>query len=248
MHVAPSPGVARVGGFSLVEMMVALVAGLIVIGSVLAFAVSMARSSGATIKATRLDQELRTTTSLITRELRRAGYYRKNYNTIASNSFTQSYAGICLASGLATCATASSTATTTTSTEGCLVLSYDRFNVNDGAQTPGATEYKAFRRRVVGGVGRLEVNLVDSPPSCSNTASANWLTLSNPSIVDITSLVFTYAPTQVQAGVNPTNSANINVTVRNVTVAVTGNVVGDANVSRTFSELVRVRSDLVSNP
>ena len=63
-------------GFSLVEMMVALVAGMVVVGSVLAFTVAMANSTGKNVQATRLDQELRTTLSMITREVRRAGYYR----------------------------------------------------------------------------------------------------------------------------------------------------------------------------
>ena len=241
--IAPS----RVRGFSLVEMMVALVAGLIVVGSVLAFTVAMTESTGKNIQTTRLDQELRTAMSLITREVRRAGYYRKNYTTIASNSYVQSYAGVCLANGLATCTTASSTATTTTSASGCMVMAYDRFGVNDGATTPGATEYKAFRRRDVNGVGVVEVNLVDNPPSCSGTGS-NWIQLTNPQTVNISSVVFSYVPTQVVAGVNSTTGANINVTVRTITIALTGNILSDATVQRTFTESVRVRTDLVTNP
>lgn len=63
---------ARVAGFTLVELMVALVVGLVVIGAVLALIVSIMRANQQTIQATRLTQELRATAELINNEVRRA--------------------------------------------------------------------------------------------------------------------------------------------------------------------------------
>lgn len=60
-------------GFSLVELMVAMVLGLIVIGAVIALVMSMMRANTQTIAATRLTQELRATAALIEADLRRAG-------------------------------------------------------------------------------------------------------------------------------------------------------------------------------
>ena len=59
-------------GFSLVELMVALVAGLVVVGAVLALVVSIMKSNRETLQATRLNQELRATLAVIANDLRRA--------------------------------------------------------------------------------------------------------------------------------------------------------------------------------
>ena len=59
-------------GFGLVELMVALVVGLIVSGAVLALVVAMMKSSRQTVQTTRLNQELRATLAVIASDLRRA--------------------------------------------------------------------------------------------------------------------------------------------------------------------------------
>lgn len=60
-------------GFSLVEMMVALVAGLIVSAAVVAFMLSSMKSNGEYVQSTRLTQELRNTLDLAVRDISRAG-------------------------------------------------------------------------------------------------------------------------------------------------------------------------------
>jgi len=62
----------QIHGLSLIELMVALVAGLVVSGAAVALIVSIIKSNAATIQSTRLTQELRTTAEVITRDLRRA--------------------------------------------------------------------------------------------------------------------------------------------------------------------------------
>jgi prepilin peptidase dependent protein B len=71
-HMTRAPA-RRAAGFSLVELMVAMVIGLIVIGAVIALVLSMMRANNQTIGATRLTQELRATAALMTNDLRRAG-------------------------------------------------------------------------------------------------------------------------------------------------------------------------------
>lgn len=59
-------------GFGLIELMVAMVLGLIVVGAVLALVVSIMRSNRQTLQSTRLTQELRATLSVVSSDLRRA--------------------------------------------------------------------------------------------------------------------------------------------------------------------------------
>jgi prepilin-type N-terminal cleavage/methylation domain-containing protein len=68
----PIPRRARMAGFSLVELMVASVIGLIVIGAVMALVLSMMRSNRQTLQSTRLNQELRATLAVIASDLKRA--------------------------------------------------------------------------------------------------------------------------------------------------------------------------------
>jgi Tfp pilus assembly protein PilW len=63
---------ARMSGVSLVELMVALVAGLIVSGAALALIIAIIKSNADNIRATRLTQELRVTAEVVARDLRRA--------------------------------------------------------------------------------------------------------------------------------------------------------------------------------
>lgn len=69
-----SPGRHRAGshGFSLVELMVAMVLGLVVSGAVIALVVAIIHSNRQTLQSTRLNQELRATLAVIANDLRRA--------------------------------------------------------------------------------------------------------------------------------------------------------------------------------
>lgn len=61
-------------GFSLIELMVALVVGLIVSGAAIGFVVSIAKANSEDIQVTRLTQELRSVSEVITKEIRRARF------------------------------------------------------------------------------------------------------------------------------------------------------------------------------
>lgn len=59
-------------GFSLVELMVAMVLSLIVIGAVIALVLAMIRANNQTLRATRLTQELRATLAVVANDFKRA--------------------------------------------------------------------------------------------------------------------------------------------------------------------------------
>lgn len=77
---------ARAAGFSLVELLVAMVLGLIVIGAVIALVLSMINANNQTIAATRLTQELRATASLMAADLRRAGAVQDPMTSATANN------------------------------------------------------------------------------------------------------------------------------------------------------------------
>jgi len=87
MQLKPLSGFQhRVRGFSLIELMVAMVAGLLVSGAAVALIVAMIKSNAETIRATRLTQELRTTAEVIARDLRRARSVQDPIANVGLNS------------------------------------------------------------------------------------------------------------------------------------------------------------------
>lgn len=75
-------------GFTLIELMVALVVGLIVVLATTGFVVSVARTNSENIQVTRLTQELRAVSEVMARELRRARYVADPVGLIASAGAT----------------------------------------------------------------------------------------------------------------------------------------------------------------
>ena len=63
----------RSAGFTLIELMVSLVLGLVVIGGVMGVFISTYQANAQNIKAIRLNEEMRAVMSMITRDVRRAG-------------------------------------------------------------------------------------------------------------------------------------------------------------------------------
>ncbi len=72
-------------GFSLIELMISMVIGLIILAAVLTMFISMVGSNNDNLKSIRLKQDLRAAMGLITRDLRRAGF---NSNAAADSATT----------------------------------------------------------------------------------------------------------------------------------------------------------------
>lgn len=236
---------ARAAGFSLIELMVALVAGLIVSGAVLAFAVASMKSNGDYMVSTRLTQDLRSTLDLVSRELRRSGYDENSLGYVSTNSgsdFARILLGDETASG--------------SGLYRCVIFAYDRAGglVVGGAPEPGNGEIRGFRyaQRDVNGktVGVIEyaVSSTGVTPACDGAAPAydvypatcnagsGWCPLSDPTRLAISAFTITDRRVGVPASA-PT------VQVRELDVSITGDAIGSSDYTRTFASTVRVRSD-----
>jgi len=245
----PNRSFGRASGFSLVELMVAMVAGLLVTGAVLAFAVSSMKSNADFLVSTRLTQDLRSTMDVVTRELRRAGYDEDSLGYLSSG-LESNFSKMLLAdesvsgSGLFQ----------------CVIFAYDRAggSVVGGSPEPGNGEIRGFRfaeRKVDGtdmGVVEYAVSSDGVTPACNgaspdygdypsscNTGSG-WCALSDPTRVDIVDFTITDRRVGVPA------SAPV-VQLRELGLTLTGGLRGSSDYTRTFEATVRVRSDCVDS-
>jgi prepilin-type N-terminal cleavage/methylation domain-containing protein len=241
-------------GFSLVELMVALVAGLIVVGAALAFTLSSLRANTEYINSTRLTQELRTNLNLVTDELRRAGYDEDAMNYVGRPvTFTASspFANLSIP--------------VLNSNDSCVVFAYDRLPGNPGQVDLNNGEIRAFRRmnRTVGGrtVGVLEFaeSAAGVTPACNGASpdyttypatcnsGSGWCAASDPRVIDVT--VF-----RVDNDFNNDGSADgliagsastLPMILRRLEVEVRGRLLDNQQVVRGVRANVRVRADCV---
>lgn len=223
---------SKQAGFSLIELMISLTIGLIVVGAVLAFAVSTVRANSENIRSARLSQDLRTGMNLVMRELRRSGYDAASVRRLAQGVSPSSFTNITVSGQ-------------------CVTYGYNRPTLTGIGGAPVATELKGIRRNATSGA--LEMNTTSSPMSCTGTTG--WFEVTDPKVVNITSFRVTPQETPFSqcvnsstttAGTPPVTTTTYIVAsgnVRNYALSLTGQLRSDATIVRTMVDDVRVRTD-----
>lgn len=219
-------------GLSVVELLVGVAVGLFVLGGVISLFISNLGSSRRLVMEARLNQDLRVVGDLITRDLRRAGYW--------SNAM----AGTVVAGSAATPPRNPYQAMAVDAGNATVTYSFAR-DTNDSVDD---NEQFGFRRSIV------QVNGLDRGVIQMRTRGSPdvWQTLTDPNVVEIPTNGFqitvdseppidlrdTCAKACVGTGC-PT------IQVRNYELVLTATSVADADMSRTLRTRVRVRNDLV---
>lgn len=256
---APNPSCARRGGFSLIELMIALVAGLIVSYAVVAFAMSSIKSNGEYVQSTKLTQSLRNTLDIVVRDLRRAGYDDLAVARLAGGGTSPAVG----ASPLSPVLLDNSDATN----QSCIIYGYDRPSGTPGSVDVANGEVRGLRRRVVTpsntgsqvGVIEYAVSSGTTRPTCADASATYtsyppacngvWCPLTDASTINIQT--FTIAQNSTQVGTDPNA-----VSIRNLQIALNGRLVGDNGTSylngvstsfrRGLQATIKVRSDCVN--
>jgi Tfp pilus assembly protein PilW len=252
---SPRHGRRAIGGFSLVELMIALVAGLIVVGAVLAFTVSSVQSNSDFVRSARLMQELRNVSDYVTAELKRAGYDEAAMDYVANPSST------------AVSAFAPILVDTSNAARNCVIYAYDRQPGNPGAVDADNGEIRAFRRSTatLGGqtVGVIEVGESSSTatPTCGGTGpdysnypatcntATGWCPLSDPRILDVSTFTVSTAKTDTSGGYSrgkqtiPGSSGFNAMQLRELEITMTGNLRNDTTAARSVKANIKVRAD-----
>ena len=202
-------------GFSLVELMVAITIGLFILLGLTSFLSNNLRSSAQLSAATRLNQEMRNIMALMSRDIRRAGYWGNATSGIGvtvplfDNPFDE----------------------VNVATSGCILYSYD-LNA-DGALT--GNEQFGFLLDA----GTIKARSTSSgSPSCSSGAA--WQPLSDPNAVTYTALTFTVTSTKNYIS----GTSGPNTTQRIVTISLSGSLKSDASVKQTLTEKIKIENDL----
>jgi len=214
----------RQKGFSLIEMMVALVVGsMFTLSAVTVMSNSLARSTDS-VRMVQLTQELRSTMSMVSGEIRRSGF------DIDPLAFYQSSQAI--TSGLAM---------GTLDGDGnasCLQITYE--------DKVGATWNAVYSLFTVDSVGRISVNM-DAAASCATAiGAAGWTQLTDPDLTHVTALTFSRTVAETNLGVNAVTGNNIMLGTESVQISITGQLVEDATITKTVENEMNIRNRYLS--
>lgn len=234
----------RQHGFSLVELMVAVVAGLIVSGAIVTFMMSTFRSNAQYVQSTRLTQELRNTLDLVVRDLQRAGYDDDSL-AFLGNTNVSPFAPILISGDCVIYAydrTYPNGSTTEVGTKGVIDLSNGevrglrRVTATINGNTVGVVEYAASTGTIKPACNGASPDYTAYPPVCN--AATTWCPLSDGSTLNVTQF-------SIANNGSTMTDDDISMAVRKLDVRIAGQLVGDTSFTRDVRSSIKVRADCV---
>lgn len=227
---------ARQRGLSMVELMVGAALGLFLVAGTTTVFVTHLGNSRQLLTEARVNQDLRATADVISRDLRRAGYW----DNALSGTIAAGAAGVTVDNPYEAI-----TMTGTSQVE--YLFSRDTNNIANNNESFG------FRRTVDGVTGRGVIQM-------KTDATPTWQTLTDPAVLDVPAngLAITQVATAVPVGgacakvCPPPAGATWTcpnppvLTLRQYDITLTASAVADARVTRTLQTRARVRNDQVT--
>lgn len=228
----------RQKGFTLIELMIAILIGFIVVAAVLTIYITTIRGSSNTLKLTRLNQDMGIAMLIMTNDIRRAGYWGGAITgaNLTLNPFTDVEVRNIGAGALQVPVPG------TPVTGNCITYSYDAnawpnaaYNVAD-SNAPEAAEYFGFRLSN----NALQIKTQGTTSQAAACNDGTWVNLTDPDEITITNLQFT-----LSAEYSATNASGNTVTARSVGVTLTGQAESDSTIDASMSDIVKIRNNRI---
>ncbi|MEY3018720.1 MAG: hypothetical protein RL336_1855 [Pseudomonadota bacterium] len=174
----------RQSGFTLIELVISIALGIVAVSMIMFFYLSTITSSYATLKFSRLNQEMGSLMSIMVNEIRRAGYNGNTPGDPSANNFSDEAQNTKLLVGDTEFDPSSA------HTSSCITFTYDR-NRDGSVDTD---EYVGFK---------LSSNEVFMRNAKGNCSSGSWEVLTDASDILVTSLIFDTANFQCMNASEP---------------------------------------------
>lgn len=220
-------------GMSIIELLIGVAIGLFILAGASTMFVGNVTNSRRLLLEARLNQDLRATMDLVTRDLRRGGYWG---NSLSSTLAT--------GSASTTVANPYSAVTRTGSTQIDYTYSRDADDATDELKNALDTDTEQFGFKLNTDTQAIQMYLGDS-----------WQTLTNTDILKIPADGFAITPTETSIDIRTSCSKTCTDTllaptcpriqVRTYNIVLKGISKTDATVSRTLRSQVRVRNDAI---
>jgi Tfp pilus assembly protein PilW len=227
---------ARMAGFSMVELMVGLVLGLILLGSVLALVAANLQNNALVVRDMRTTQESRALTEVMARELRRNGYVGDSLRMIGSGETSGDFPQVSVLAA------------------GCIAYGYDA----DADGVLDAGEHRLFSRGVVDGHGAVFRKLSTAAATTFTSADCGGGDQISSDDINVECLGFVApdgsaitsdsAAACYASATKPSPAITINHPDGSLYIALRVSLVADATVSRRTETQVSVRSPEIPAP
>jgi prepilin peptidase dependent protein B len=218
-----SSGRRRQRGLSLIELMIGTTIGLFVVAGTVSLYATNAASSHRLLAEARLNQDLRAAMDLVSRDLRRSGYWG---NSIKGTTIT--------GSGTATTANPyRGVSSTDDDVSGEVAYQFSR----DATEDDALADNEQFGFQLQGGILKMQTE----KEGLADMTDINQVTVTNFSITTVPTDIALGSLCTVVCAVGTPNCPTM--TVRHFTISLTGKSVTDPSVERTLKASVRPRND-----
>ena len=232
----------RQRGVTLVELMIGITLGLFVMAGVTTVYIATIKTSAQTIKATRLNQEIRTVMSVLSSEVRRAGYWNAVVTGIGNLATVPNPFTVLDSSDI-------QILDYNTGTQNCILYSFDA----DENGLLGTNEIFGFRMDDDNGV--IDATTA-SPTDTSDCSSGTWENFTDENVITVTDITFSNDSSQCRNNSDTTNAdcyttapANGDTTVETglVTVTIEAHLKGDTTSRKSLTDTINIRNYRVVN-
>jgi prepilin peptidase dependent protein B len=215
---------SRQTGFTLMELMVALVINVMIFASLLAIFIANLQHHMTAISVNRLNQQLQAAMELMTTDIRRAGYWANASTNLNTDTNTNPFQSTVSGTDLTIGGTGNS----------CILLTYDhnKNGVLPSVSTTSDDERYGYR---LNGTA-LQERPWGASFSCGAGSTA-WENVTDATIT-ITALSFTLTSQSVATGLG--SSAILQ---RSIDISLTGQLTSNSAITKTLTQHVRIRND-----
>ncbi len=232
-------------GFTLVELMISMLLGLIIIGGVITVFTNTVATNNSTMQTTRLNQEMRSIMEMISSDLRRAGYFRdahcttaaRNLSAVATADNTSCSDGV-NAEGAGQNNPFSPIEIGNNLADGdCILFSYDYENNAGTAATPDGILQISERYGYKHDINHKGIGLISRRFAGATCDAGGWRRLSNPAMSNITDVTFD------SAGSYTITTADGLLSIRSITITISGQLTNHPKISSTLRSTISVAND-----
>lgn len=211
-------------GFTLVELMIAMVIMLVVTLATVQISANVFSTNTEAVHMIQLSQEMRSVIQLISRDIRRAGY---NDDSLAGFLATQAInSGVTMGD------------LDENNVANCLRIQYDDLD--------GVAKNAVYRLRVVSEVGRVSANFGAAATCDTAITDANWVDISDPILSHISGVEFVLDNNLIDIAENLSNGNTIQVGVEQISVIISATLRSNPTVTRSITNEVQIRNQFLT--
>jgi prepilin peptidase dependent protein B len=213
----------QLAGFTLTELLVALVINVLVLTSLLGVFISNLNHYTTSINTNRLNQQLQAVMQLMTSDIRRAGYWSNSQTSVGTDTNSNPFV------------VTGSTDVTIGGTGGnCILFTYDHNGTGTLPSISTTADDDRYGYRLQSGA--IQTRPWGATFSCSAAAS-NWENVTDPSVT-ITALSFTLSTQTLSTGLGAST-----LITRSIDITLTGQLTSNTAITKTLTQHIRIRND-----